>query len=246
MSAEVYEVLALAMRYWFAALGVLIVWRAFAWLRRDRSARHRMLRTLPDAGMIGELVVEAGSPDLEEGMVLPVPWEGTLGCVRTCDLCVPVGGVASEHLRFSFEEGEGLWIIPCYRQMCGVDGRAVTWRSVRRTPALLRHGAVLQVGEARLRLRVFLGLAGEIRPRFAGEEEAPQAQPLHIGGGAAAPLREDLPQTKHLPETEGAQYGLEVPARRHRRSRRTEEREPREPSEREMREEQTKKGERTP
>ncbi len=220
MSAEVYEVLALALRYWFAVLGVLIVWRSFAWLRRDRAARHRMLRRLPDAGMIGELVVEAGSRELEEGMVLAVPWEGVLGSVRTCDLCVPVGGVAREHLRFSFDERTGLRIIPCYRQMCGVNGRAVTWRSVRRNPADLTHGAVLTVGEARLRLRVFLGLTEEMRPRFA-EDETEEAQAMAFGASPA--VTEDLPQTKHAAEVEGSQYGMEAPPARRRRSGRKEE-----------------------
>ncbi|MBR4457750.1 MAG: FHA domain-containing protein [Clostridia bacterium] len=228
MSAEVYEVLALALRYWFAALGVLIVWRAFAWLRRDRAAKHRMLRTLPDAGMIGELVVEAGSRDLQEGMVLAVPWEGVLGSVRTCDLCVPVGGVAREHLRFSFDEKTGLRIIPCYRQMCGVNGKAVTWRSVRRHPEALTHGSVLTVGDAQLRLRVFLGLAEGMRPRFA-EERPEETQAMHIGADGAPVRSGDLPQTKHVTGLDGVQYGAEAlpeqPVRR-RRSRRGEEGEP--------------------
>lgn len=209
MSPEVYEVLALALRYWFAALGVLIVWRAFAWLRRDRAAKHRMLRTLPDAGMIGEMVVEAGSRELVEGMVLAVPWEGVLGAVRTCDVCVPVGGVAREHLRFSFDERTGLSIRPCYRQMCAVNGRAVTWRSVRRHPVTLTHGAVLTVGEAQLRLRVFLGLTEEVRPRFA--EEPAQDAPMHIGADGAPAVAQDLPQTKHVHDLEGVQFGMDAP-----------------------------------
>ena len=206
MSSEIYEILALALRYWFVALGVLIVWRSFAWLRRDRSAKHRMLRTLPDAGMIGELVVEAGSRDLEEGVVLAVPWEGVLGAVRTCDICVPVGGVAREHLRFSFDERQGLRIIPCYRQLCDINGKAVSWRSVRRHPAVLTHGALLSVGDARLRLRVFLGLAEEVRPRFA-EDPASGSQAMHFGAEGTGGAARDLPQTKHLHDLEGMQYG---------------------------------------
>ena len=56
MKDEWYTVIALGMRYWFALLGVLIVWRAFHWLRRDRREKHRRLRQLPDAGMVGEFV----------------------------------------------------------------------------------------------------------------------------------------------------------------------------------------------
>ena len=52
MAPDVYQVVAYAMRYWFALLGALIVWRTFRWLRKDRQAKHRRLRSLPDAGMI--------------------------------------------------------------------------------------------------------------------------------------------------------------------------------------------------
>ena len=101
MPEDIYEVLALGLRYWFVLLGGLMVWRSFAWLRKDRRAQHRRLRRLPDAGMVGELVVRRGSGELPEGTVLPVPREGVLGYLRTCDLVVPVEGVASKHVDLS-------------------------------------------------------------------------------------------------------------------------------------------------
>ena len=51
--AKIYEVLALAMRYFFTLLGVMIVWRAVSWLRKDRKQTHKRLKQLPDAGTIG-------------------------------------------------------------------------------------------------------------------------------------------------------------------------------------------------
>jgi len=39
--AKVYEVLSLAMRYFFTFLGAMIVWRSFSWLRKDRRKKHR-------------------------------------------------------------------------------------------------------------------------------------------------------------------------------------------------------------
>ena len=53
--AKVYEVLALAMRYFFTLMGLIIVWRSFSWLRKDRRMKHRRLKQLPDAGTIGIL-----------------------------------------------------------------------------------------------------------------------------------------------------------------------------------------------
>lgn len=189
MSTEVYEVLAYAMRYWFALLGLLIVWRAFRWLRKDRQANHRRLRDLPDAGMIGEMAVLAGSRELQPGMTVPVPREGALGYVRTCDVTVPVAGVAREHLYFRYDPGKGLVIEPGFRQVCWIDGVAVTARSSRRRPAVLRHGSVLQVGEAALRMRFFAGLTGEIRPALAGDPGEP-AQAIRYGAVPAVPGEE--------------------------------------------------------
>lgn len=40
MPSQIYEILSLMMRYWFAALGVLIVLRAFWWLWKDHRSRE--------------------------------------------------------------------------------------------------------------------------------------------------------------------------------------------------------------
>ena len=96
MSSDLYEVLSLAARYLFALLGVLIVLRSFIWLMHDRAERRLRLRNLPDAGMIGELTVLAGSADLSPGTVIPVPWEGVMGSVRSCDLYIPCEGIRGE------------------------------------------------------------------------------------------------------------------------------------------------------
>ena len=61
MPSQIYEILSLMMRYWFAALGVLIVLRAFWWLWKDHRSREKKRRSLPDAGSIGEFVVESDS-----------------------------------------------------------------------------------------------------------------------------------------------------------------------------------------
>lgn len=157
MPEEIYEVIALGARYWFVLLGGLIVWRSFRWLRKDRRAKHRRLRQLPDAGMVGEMVVLAGSDELPEGMTVPVPREGTLGFVRTCDMVVPVEGVAKRHLDFSFRNGVGLVVYPWRGCACVVDGQRLTCRD-RCSRYPMHHGSRLEIGDAVLRLRVFAGL----------------------------------------------------------------------------------------
>ena len=160
MSERVYEIVSLAMRYWFVLLAALIVLRSFAWLLHDRGEKHRRLRSLPDAGFIGELLVLTGSDELPQDATVPVPWEGTLGFVRSNDMVVPVRGVAHTQLDCAFEEGVGLVVTPRFHRACTVDGEEIRTRADAKAHPML-HGSVLEVGEARLRLRVFIGIDAE-------------------------------------------------------------------------------------
>ncbi len=162
MPENIYEILSLGARYWFTFLGALIVWRSFRWLRKDRKAKHIRLKNLPDAGMIGEMVVLQGSDQLPEGTLLPVPRAGVLGYVRTCDVVVPVEGVSPRHLDFVFQPGKGLLLFPFRGAACVADDVELTHRSAARKYSLV-HGSVLQVGQAVLRLRLFAGLDTEYR-----------------------------------------------------------------------------------
>jgi len=162
MQENLYEILSLGARYWFAFLGLMIVWRAFKWLRKDRRAKHRRLKQLPDAGMIGEMVVLSGSDELPEGMAVPVPREGTLGFLRTCDMVIPVEGVCRQHIDFTFQDGKGLLLFPLRGCECIMDGTPLTHRTKSKKHPM-HHGSRLQVGEAVLRLRLFAGLETEQR-----------------------------------------------------------------------------------
>lgn len=197
MAANLYEVLALGMRYWFTLLGVVIVLRSLLWLRKDSKRQQRRLRRLPDSGMVGELVVVSGSRDLPEGAVIALPWEGVLGYNRTCDVVVPCAGVAAHHLDFSFEERVGLLLHPRHGCTCTVDDELLTPRTrARRYP--VQHGSTLVVGEAVLRLRVFEGIDV---PHYAravendpppGEQAAPwqpMPGPCMPSYGAPAPFQ---------------------------------------------------------
>ncbi len=157
MSAELFEVLSLAARYLFVLLGALIVLRAFLWLLSERVEARGQRRRMRDSGFIGEMVVLSGGPGLREGTVIPVPWEGSLGSVRSCDMVVPCAGVRRRHLWFSWEEGAGLHIQPLSGCEAVTDQVSVDCRSWKKTPPMV-HGSFLQVGSALLRLRVFAGL----------------------------------------------------------------------------------------
>ena len=190
MSSDLYEVISLAARYLFAFLGVVIVLRSFLWLFSDRAEKRRRLRRLPDSGNIGEMVVLSGSPELPEGTSLPVPWEGVLGSVRSCDIVVPCEGVRKRHLRFSYTVGKGLQILPASGCEAAVDSVTLDCRSGERGAPMV-HGSFLQVGSALLRLRVFAELdsAAGFDPSSSFNSEPfdiPQAgYPTGIPGEAA-------------------------------------------------------------
>lgn len=173
MPSDIYEIISLAARYWFTFLGVLIVWRSFRWLRKDRRAKHRRLKQLPDAGMVGELVVLTGSQELPAGVALPLPREGVLGSLRTCDVTIPVAGVASRHLDFTFEDGLGLLIFPRAHAAALVDGNEITPRT-RSKDYPMHHGSRLIVGDAVLRLRLFVGLETAHQTHDAQPQEPPE------------------------------------------------------------------------
>lgn len=174
MPENIYEILALTARYWFALLGIMIVWRAFGWLRKDRRAKHRRLKHLPDAGMIGEMVVLQGSDELPEGSTISLPRSGVMGFLRTCDVTLPVSGVAGKHVDFVFQDGKGLILFPFHRQVCYMDDIELTHRSKTKKYPMV-HGSRLQLGEAVLRLRLFAGLDTEYRPSYTYE---PALQPF--------------------------------------------------------------------
>ena len=173
-----FEILSKLMRYVFTLLGVVIVLRSFGWLRKDRRATARRIKALPDAGTIGVLTVLRGSTELKEGQTLPVPPEGVLGFVRTCDIVVPVTDVVGQHLDFSFRNGKGLYIYPRRGCPVSVDGVTINSRAdSRRYP--MNHGSILAVGEALLQLGVFAGLDVKQAPGLWEEpEQAPAPQSL--------------------------------------------------------------------
>lgn len=157
MPKEIYEVIAQGARYWFLFLMLLIVWRSYRWYRRDKKQAKKRLKLLPDAGYVGEMVVVEGGDVLAAGDALPVPCEGTLGSLRTNDLCVPIGGVDKRHLWFRFDEGRGLMVEPFGKNAVNVDGEDFVSR---REPLYMAHGSRLYVGDAELRLRLFAGFEG--------------------------------------------------------------------------------------
>lgn len=181
VSRDLFEVLSLAARWVFAFWALLLALRSLLALLAASRDRRNAVKNLPGSGTVGELVVISGSPELREETWLPVPREGVLGSVRTCDLVVPCPGVRKHHLDFSWQDGAGLLLRPRSGCEALVNGVPLDCRSDPRS-APLTHGSVLTVGSAVLRMMVFAALA----PSADLPDSAAQAQPAGFPDPAAA------------------------------------------------------------
>jgi|GEM_PF-2918047 len=194
MNESIYAVLAYTLRYWFALLVLIIVWRAIQWIRKDASQSQRMRGRLLDAGFIGEWAVVLSQEEaMPEGMVLRASRDGWVGSGRACDIRVQSKAVPSRVARFYLRK-DGLHMLPRHPNTIEVDGEWV------RREAILRHGATLRTGGVTLQLRLFAGilLSGEepIKKRARVRiEEAREDQARGDQAPAAAPVsRVELPK----------------------------------------------------
>lgn len=168
MSSEWYQVLSLGARYWFALLGVVIVWRALRWQWSDSRRRKQVLRNLPDAGYIGTLYVLEGESDaFDEGDSINIPAEGVLGSAMGCDVFIPHPSISARHMLFHLFP-DGLHVRAYRDQQLTVDGEILEPGE----QAILLHGATLEVGAVEMQLRLFVGVV----LRAAQEGDPP---PLH-------------------------------------------------------------------
>lgn len=201
MSDGLYEILALAARYFFAALFLLIVLRAWRVTVRDSRRASRLRRWSPQTGLSGELVVLEGEGRARRGMRYPVIREGTLGSARAADIRVRHPSVRPKHARFELtDEGLALTAISGAKLANG-EGRRV-----RRL--LLRDGDNFYVGSVLLSLVLIdaVGRAGDYAPQDDGLFDAPRVQERPSGGDGAG-------NRPHAPEP---RFEPPIPTREHR------------------------------
>jgi hypothetical protein len=139
-----YELVALGARYWFVFIGLVIVWRSYTWLLSESRARKRVLRNLPDAGTVGEIV------DLDTGDAYPLPREGVLGSGYNCD--IRLRGLRRRHAVFSFLDGRGVQVTPRHHSDILIDGQPIL------KAGYAIHGTRIDTGGYILRVRLFAGL----------------------------------------------------------------------------------------
>ena len=109
MGANAFEILALAMRYVFAGLMLLIVLRAWRITAIDSRRARKLRRLSPDTGVVGEMLVVEGGERARTGMRYPVTLEGTMGSGRRADVRVRHSSVRSRHAFYQMTR-EGLFV----------------------------------------------------------------------------------------------------------------------------------------
>ncbi|MBQ6374195.1 MAG: hypothetical protein IJJ45_06860 [Clostridia bacterium] len=177
MSKDLYELIALGARYFFAALMVLIVARAWRITLVD-SRRARTLRRLsPETGIAGEMVVIEGDEKARKGMRYPVTLEGMLGTSRRADIRIRHSSVRRRHAWFQMTP-EGLSLRAHAHAPMRLAGHAAA------AEMLLRDGDVFDIGRVRLMLVLSVdpetaGDAPRVERRRAPQPEADDLFALH-------------------------------------------------------------------
>ena len=145
MGADAYEILALCMRYVFAALMLLIVLRAWRITAADGARATKLRRLSPQTGIVGELLVVGGGERARDGMRYRLILEGTVGSGRRCDIRIRHSSVRARHAVFQMTN-EGLFI----RSHAGA--RIADGHGRQRREMTLHDGDILFIGRVRLML----------------------------------------------------------------------------------------------
>ena len=211
VSPEIYVILFLLSRWLFVILAAVILLSALGWLAADRHARKEMLRGLPGAVTVGELIVLSGSEHLPAQTWFPVPREGVLGSVRSCDLVVPGSGIRSCHLDFHWQDGVGLLLYPRSGCQVLVDGIPLDCRSDAFSRPMT-HGMCLQVGEVILQLQLFAAMDHTVRPPQPAMPAEMPVPPAGMPWSAQDPGFQPVSGAMPYPPAGSMQYPPAVPA----------------------------------
>lgn len=159
MQKETYELIAMFMRYWFVFLIVIITFRAVKWLMGERRAYRKTLRSLPDAGLIGELV------DINTGDSYPIPREGVIGSRQSAD--IRLRGMKHVKVIFQLEESKGIHLHTSRRNReVFLDGYQLEG------DGYALHGSLLSLPGCQLRFRLFSGLNIPLRRQEEWQEQS--------------------------------------------------------------------------
>ena len=181
MNGQLYELAALAARYVFAALMLLIVLRAGRITLVDARRAALLRRMNPETGISGELVVTRGGEKARQGMRYPVIREGMIGSSRRADIRIRHSSVRRRHAYFQLY-ADGLSV----RSHAGAplkDGHGQPAASL-----MLGDGDSLTIGSVRLLLVL------------TAAPEAPAHRPERRAAEPDEPASDDVLETLFGPD----------------------------------------------
>ena len=185
MSQNTYELIALAMRYFFAGMMLLVVLRAGRGALIDSRRAARLRKLSPMAGIVGELVVIEGDGKIRRGMRYPVIREGLIGSSRRADLSIRHPSVRRRHAYFQLTEN-GLRV----RGHAGAKLYIAKHTPVREI--LLGDGGSFAVGKIRLLLVLGDGRSDEdalFAPHSPAIHSSDSDEPQSVPTDPDAPFR---------------------------------------------------------
>ncbi len=154
MSNDTYELLSLAARYWFTAVALMIVFRAWRLTITD-NRRAKILRDwAPETSRIGEILIMSGEGSAKKGKRYPLMREAILGRSRNSDICLSAKSIHKQHLYFEEREG-GVLVRPMQAADLSSPGKG------RVDHLLLHDGEQFIAGKVTMML-----VLSEIKPRY--------------------------------------------------------------------------------
>lgn len=145
MSGSMYELIAIAARYLFAALMVLIVIRAWKITLVDARRAAVLRRLSPETGVCGEFLIMTGGGKVREGMRFPVIREGMIGSAAKADIRLRASGIHRSHAYFELTKN-GL------RVRTHANARLYNARGESKREVMLGDGAKITVGSIEMML----------------------------------------------------------------------------------------------
>lgn len=145
MNSDLYALIALAARYWFVALIVILLFRGWRMTVADNRRAKLLREWMGQTGCVGELILSPGS---RKRVSYPIPREGVMGSGRAADVRIRSRELMRAHAHFELREG-GLLIRPLGKAELSVGG-GFSGESV-----FLRDGDVLSIGRLQLMLVLF-------------------------------------------------------------------------------------------
>ena len=146
MNSEQYTLVALAARYWFCALMVLIAFRAWRTTVIDNRRATLLRMWSPETGCIGEFVINPSRT--KKQLSVPIPREGVLGSARRADVHIASKDIRRYHAML--EQREGGLLVNLRGQATAVLNGTQTGKTL-----FMRDGDTLTLGKTKLLLVLF-------------------------------------------------------------------------------------------